>query len=523
MVQSEKKEVRSNLKILASSAYFVLFSIILSKILGYVYRLVVARQFGAEAYGLFSLAIMVVGISASLASLGLGEGLARFIPIYRGTNKINEARFIFKKTLKITVFLSIILAILLYGYSNFIATTFFKDPNLSDFLRIFSLSIPFAVSGGVFLAALRAYEKVREYSLTLNVVQTASRVLAILFLIYLGLQSSSISYSYLISIIIVFLVSYYYCKSRIPEILSKSKINNNKKKEITSSLLSYSLPLLITGIVYSLFFWVDSFTIAYLKSATEVGIYNSAVTIALLLLVIPEIFMQLFFPLISKENAKGNKKLISELSKQVTKWIFLINLPLLTLFILFPREGINILFGQEFISAANSLRILSIGVIAYSISLVSYNLVNMSGKSRKTLLYMAIATVVNFVLNFLFIPMQKIWFIENSSGINGAALATTLSMFLVSFMFIGEAYKTISVLPFRRKMGVTFIAWIVSSIALLIIKNYVSLNILSMIILALIFILIYSAMIMLFNVFDKYDKELITITIAKIKNKAKLQ
>ncbi|HVY01485.1 MAG TPA: flippase, partial [Candidatus Nanoarchaeia archaeon] len=430
MVKSEKKEVHANLRILASSAYFVLFSIILSKILGYVYRLVVARQFGAEAYGLFSLAIMVVGISVSLASLGLGEGLARFIPIYRGTNSPDKARFIFRKTLKITVFLSVILTVLLFVYSNFVATVFFKDPNLASFLRIFSLSIPFAVSGGIFLASLRAYEKVREYSFTLNVVQTVSRVLAILLLVYLGVQSSSISYSYLISIILVLLVSYYYCKSRIPDILFSSKLNKNKQKEITQSLVSYSLPLLITGIVYSLFFWIDSFTIAYLKSATEVGIYNSAVTIALLLLVIPEIFMQLFFPLISKENAKGNKKLISELSKQVTKWIFLINLPLLTLFILFPKEGIKILFGQEFTSAANSLRILSIGVIAYSISLVSYNLVNMSGKSRKTLMYMIIATIVNFILNFVLIPMEKIWFIENSSGINGAALATTISMFL---------------------------------------------------------------------------------------------
>ncbi|HVY01971.1 MAG TPA: hypothetical protein VHA12_04375, partial [Candidatus Nanoarchaeia archaeon] len=95
-------------------------------------------------------------------------------------------------------------------------------------------------------------------------------------------------------------------------------------------------------------------------------------------------------------------------------------------------------------------------------------------------------------------------------------------MFLVSFMFIAEAYKTISVIPFRRKMGVTFLAWLVSSACLVLLKNYISLNIVSMLILALIFILLYSALIFMFNVFDKYDKELIAITLTKIKNKASL-
>jgi hypothetical protein len=43
-----------------------------------------------------------------------------------------------------------------------------------------------------------------------------------------------------------------------------------------------------------------------------------------------------------------------------------------------------------------------------------------------------------------------------------------------------------------------------------------------MIVLAMVFFLIYAALILVLNVFDKYDKELITLTINKIKTKAKI-
>ena len=61
MNKKDAKEVNQGLKILAKSSIIVFIGIFLSKILIYIYRIIIARNFGPEVYGLFSLAIIIMG------------------------------------------------------------------------------------------------------------------------------------------------------------------------------------------------------------------------------------------------------------------------------------------------------------------------------------------------------------------------------------------------------------------------------------------------------------------------------
>ena len=54
-------EFDSNLKLIAKSSVIVFAGIFLSKIFTYLYRIIIAREFGPEAYGLFSLALVISG------------------------------------------------------------------------------------------------------------------------------------------------------------------------------------------------------------------------------------------------------------------------------------------------------------------------------------------------------------------------------------------------------------------------------------------------------------------------------
>jgi O-antigen/teichoic acid export membrane protein len=56
--QKENKKLNSSLRSIARSSVIVFIGIIISKILTYVYKIIIAREFGPKVYGLFSLAIM---------------------------------------------------------------------------------------------------------------------------------------------------------------------------------------------------------------------------------------------------------------------------------------------------------------------------------------------------------------------------------------------------------------------------------------------------------------------------------
>jgi O-antigen/teichoic acid export membrane protein len=103
-----KNDLDKSLESLAKSAIVVFIGIFLSKVFVYVYRIIIARKFGAEIYGIFSLAIMIAGIFMLISNLGLTGGLSRYIPKFRGTGERDKISYIFKKSLNVLFITSIV-------------------------------------------------------------------------------------------------------------------------------------------------------------------------------------------------------------------------------------------------------------------------------------------------------------------------------------------------------------------------------------------------------------------------------
>ena len=68
--KENQKEVNKSLKLIVKSSIFVFIGVILSKIFALFYRSAIARYFGKEVYGLFSLAVIVLLVFVTVPSLG---------------------------------------------------------------------------------------------------------------------------------------------------------------------------------------------------------------------------------------------------------------------------------------------------------------------------------------------------------------------------------------------------------------------------------------------------------------------
>ena len=77
-----------------TDALGVFIGMFLSKIFVYLYRIIIARHYGSEVYGLFALSIMVIGWFRLVSGLGLKQGLLRYISLFRGKKEMIS---IFKK------------------------------------------------------------------------------------------------------------------------------------------------------------------------------------------------------------------------------------------------------------------------------------------------------------------------------------------------------------------------------------------------------------------------------------------
>ena len=505
------KEVNSNLSLLFKTSIAVFLMVALSKIFSYAYRLIVARYFGPEVYGLLSIGLMVVGLFVAVSSIGLSDGILRFISIYRGKNENRKIFTIYNISLVFLSVTGIISFVIVFLAAEYIATGIFHNENLTIYLKLFSILIPISMFANLYLAVIRAFERIEAFSFIFNIVQNLIKLILLGLFLFVGINYISVPISHLLGILAMLAVSYYYCRKKLPA-LFLGKINDKKEQiSIKKELFAYSSPIMFYAIISTIFVWVDTFFIGYFQDAFQVGLYNAAIPIATLLGFAPEIFTQLFLPLISKEYAKKNKKLIEELSKQVAKWIFIINLPVLALITIFPGVFLNVLFGPEFLPAEQALRWLAIGIFVYNAAhIISSNLLSMGGRSKVILANTIISGVLNVILNIILIPKY---------GITGAAIATTISLIVLSILSISQVYHYFKIVPLRRKMIRIIFVVIIPVALLLIFRLYVPINMFSLIFAGLLFGIIYVFLLFATQCLDRND----LMIVQKIKDKFSLK
>jgi len=291
----------------------------------------------------------------------------------------------------------------------------------------------------------------------------------------------------------LFLTSYIIFHSSIKIQLKKPK---GKSKELKKELFSYSWPLMLGVIIASLSGWVDNFSIGFFKTTAEVGIYNAALPIAILLMFVPNLFAQLFSPMINRYYSLKKLDLISELTKQIGKWIFIFNLPLFIIFIIFPGTIINLFFGTKYLLASTPLIFLAISHVIFAQLLLSTGLLNMIKKTKLNFINSVIALILNASLNVILVPRY---------GINGAAFATMISLVIFSLITSLEVYYFIKIVPLKRSLLKIGFVGILSIIPILVIKPFIIINIISVGLMGTLFGLIYIILIFLTKSLDKND------------------
>ncbi|PIN90896.1 hypothetical protein COU60_00950 [Candidatus Pacearchaeota archaeon CG10_big_fil_rev_8_21_14_0_10_34_76] len=507
MESKENRETNIALRFIAKSSFIVFIGIILSKVLTYAYRIVVARYFGPEVYGLLALALMVVGWFGAFSSLGLPQGLLRFIPLYRGQKEDKKINFIYRISLGIVFLTGLISAIIVYTLSDAISIYLFKNASLSIFLKIFSIMLPLSLISNVFLSVLQAFEEVGWFSFINNILQNTLKVLSLLIFIFLGFNSKGVALSYLVSVLGIMIFTFIIIRKKIPILSNKLKLGN--KKKILIDFFSYSWPAMFSGMIASVFFWIDTFFIGFFLTVGDVGIYNAAIPIAMLLTFAPQMFLQLFLPLITREYGEKNLDVIKALSKQVNKWIAMINIPLFFLTLVFPGVIINFLFGSDYLSGTLALQILSAGMLVYSFSSISNNLISMTGRSKVIMTTLIFTGILNAILNFLFIPRF---------GINGAAFSTSLSYICLAVIYTYNAHKYTSIIPIRRKVLNILISAIIPLIVLITISSMSKPSLPLLVLSGILFSLIYLILIFKTKALDEQDKMILLLIASKLRN-----
>ena len=431
---SENTETENdNLKIIASGARIDLVGRIFNALIRYLYVILLARLLGADGMGVFFLAVVIVEFASMFSRLGLETGVLKFIPMFR---ERAQRKGVLIRSLQFTLMAGIAATVILWLGADFLAHQVFHKPDLSLVMKIVSLGIPFSGAMWIFVSGTQAFHTMKYRSLIEFFVNPTLNVLLFLGFFFAGKKLAAPALAYVISFSCAAFVGFLALKRLLPEITDK-KI---RSKTDTRELLRFSLPLVMINILSMVMMWTDTVMVGYFRTSAEVGIYSAAAKTAFFVSFVIMAFTSIFAPRISELYSQRRIAELEKLFKIVTRWVFSLSLPVFLIMVLIGKDILS-LFGKNFSSGFFALSVLSVGhLINASVGSVRYML-TMAEKEKLVLWDTVALSLLNVLLNFVFIPRF---------GINGAAAATAISLSLINWLMLAQVYGRLKIHPYEK-------------------------------------------------------------------------
>lgn len=175
---------------------------------------------------------------------------------------------------------------------------------------------------------------------------------------------------------------------------------------------------LLISIFATLYWRIDVFMLAQMRPVEDVGLYGAAWRLLEIAIVVPQSLCVALYPQMAGA-ARHDPQNLARLGRAAARYLFAISLPAAVCTTILAGPMLELLYGDRFVSAANTLTVLMWTVVPYGwVRYHAYVLVAVD-QQRIDLRLNALMSVVNVVLNLALIPVY---------GAMGAAVATLVSV-----------------------------------------------------------------------------------------------
>lgn len=370
-------------------------------ILGLISNMVVARLLGPEGKGIIALLFNYISISVIILMFGMSEG-----NVYYLSKGSYPQSVILSTNIYHTIFMSLIFFAISLSLKDVLLTNILKGVNTRYFFLSF-LIFPFQFIYLHLITLLQGHKRLKDYSISAVFRSVAMVIFQIIFIPIWGVVGG-------LSAII----------------LSTLGVNTINLIKLLKTDISLKFPN-ISFVKKSLFFGIksqiglllnfferrlDYFIINIFLDPIQVGYYSVAVVLAEIPWYFPNAVGTVIFPEITSKKKNDAYQYVA----LITRNTIAITIIILIVVGLCASPAIKLIFGNRFLASVSSLLILLPGILGLAINRVICAGFSGTGRPELGTLTVVFSSITTVILDFLLIP---------SMGINGAALASTISYF----------------------------------------------------------------------------------------------
>lgn len=399
--------------------------------IAFVMSIVFARFLGTAGIGTYSYATTWANLLSIPATLGIDELIVREIAIYRTKSQwelmAGLLRWSSLVVLSFSIGLTLVATAIVWGIKGDSDTTVFIAVVLA------MVTIPIASLRNLRLGAMRGLHRIVSGQIP-DAVFAPTIVLALTFLAYLLFPQNFNVFWVLgfkiIAIVITFFIGSLWLWRSLPLQVKQAKTQFEGKQWLFAAL-----PFMFLGTTQLINSRIDVIMLGGIQGVKAVGIYTVIIGITRLTIFIHHSALSVLAPNIATLYSEGKLKQLEKLVQKSALGVFLFSL-LIGGTIMLLGNFVLLIFGSEFLAGRTAMNILILGQIFNALTGPVGLVLNMTGHQNYTAIATGISAFLNAMLNFLLIPQ---W------GINGAAIATTLSLVIVSSIKVIFMQKTLNI------------------------------------------------------------------------------
>jgi O-antigen/teichoic acid export membrane protein len=400
---------------------------------GYVFAYLITSNYGAETFGVFELSLTVLTIATVFGSLGLDGALVRFIPEFVEKKAPEHPRKVYVYALSLALPFSMVLAALLYVFSDDLALKFGNEL-LGVPFRVTAFLVPFSTWFGINSEAFRGMRHMVEYSIFQRGTVILLAIAAFFCFKYFTIELDDhlvplIAFG--IGLILLTLISGTSTPRRLSQIISYNSSDRLIEPLEIRPLLIVAFPMLMSTSMFMIMNWTDTIMIGYYRDEAQVGVYRLAFKVANLITFTQFAISSIAAPMFSSFFAKNDLEGMKRITRDIGYMNLAISTPVFIMMLIFPSFVLDF-FGKEFSAGVAPLIVLAIGQIINAICGPVMYILTMTGKEKKARNIIIVASVINLGLNLYLIPIY---------GLMGAASATAISTVVWNILAVIQIKK----------------------------------------------------------------------------------
>jgi O-antigen/teichoic acid export membrane protein len=421
---------------------------------------VLTRNLSQTDFGTYSLALTVISLTGAIATLGLHEGVPRYIAYFRGRKEDHKIQEIVVSGLLMGLVAGVLaMFISPIAFEHAAAGMFDTQENIASIIRIMIFAIPLTIFLNLAVAIYRGFDRTNVNMYFYDVIRPVSLWAFVSIAVLAGVSLHTFVLADLLSMVFTFsLMVVYFVRN--PPFKPELEL---RFSEPTKQLVKYSFPLLISATLLNLMTWTDTIMLGYFKSSQVVGVYSAVYPLVSFLTIIITSMGFVYIPVASRLWGEGRKDILGSLYQIVTKWCFVLSFPIFALMFVYPEAILVRLYGAEYATGSMVLRILALGFITNAYFGFNYHTIMAVGDSGFLMKCSMASAVMNVVLNFMLIPQY---------GMLGAAAASAASFASIELLMTLRAWRTHNMHPFTMAY-IKFTVICISLVSLLMMFKFI--------------------------------------------------